>query len=104
MQSMSGWKVHFWEGCQKSVKGTKSFCFPLLTQVIRGDSNSLQKVCSCFREEHYRLGCFELGKEQPRGSTITVPVGEEFERGTCDTRIALVSQVFHPFPDEVPHF
>jgi hypothetical protein len=20
MQSMSGWKVHFWEGCQKSVK------------------------------------------------------------------------------------
>jgi hypothetical protein len=21
MQSMSGWKVHFWEGCQKSVIG-----------------------------------------------------------------------------------
>jgi len=27
MQSMSGWKVHFWEGCQKSVLRRKHRIF-----------------------------------------------------------------------------
>jgi hypothetical protein len=83
------------------LKGTKPFRFPLLTQVIRGDSNPLQKIRSGFRQEYNGLCRFKLGKEQPRGSPITVPVGEEFECGTCDPRIALVSPVLHAVPEEI---
>ena len=68
---MSGWKVHFWEGCQKSVRVRFCACFSPYAggRVLGPEGDGVADAMSEAQRE-YALVCIYLSRDTPRKGSI----------------------------------